>query len=127
MKVLNSIGAVAAGLVFIIVSHTATDFVLESFEIFPPSSEGLHVTWMLALALAYRSILSIVGCYITAKLVPQKGMFHALIVGMIGLAVSIAGAVVAISLNLADTWYPIALALVTLPCAWLGGRIGSNK
>lgn len=127
MKTAHSIGAVLAGLVFIVVSHTATDFVLESFEVFPPSSEGLHVSWMLALALGYRTILSVLGCYSTAKLAPQNGMFHALVVGMIGLAVSVAGAIVAITLNLADTWYPIALAVLTLPCAWLGGRIAGEN
>jgi len=35
--------------------------------------------------------------------------------------VSLAGAIAAIPLKLGPIWYPIALALTALPCAWLGG------
>ena len=38
------IGAVLAGIVFIVVTHTATDLVLEALGIFPPPKEGLHIT-----------------------------------------------------------------------------------
>jgi hypothetical protein len=43
--------------------------------------------------------------------------------GLIGFVVSLAGAVAAIPMNLGPTWYPIALALTALPCAWLGGML----
>ena len=125
MNILKSILAVLAGLIFIFVSHLLTDFILESAGVFPPPGEGVHVTWMLAVMLAYRIVLSIVGCFITAKLAPQNPMKHALILGFIGIFLGTVGSVVAIGMNLSDTWYPIALILVTLPCAWLGGRLAS--
>ena len=125
MNILKSILAVLAGLVFIFVSHSLTDFILESVGVFPPPSEGLHVTWMLLLALGYRIVLSVVGCYITAKLAPQNPMKHALILGFIGVFLSTIGAVIGIRLDMSDTWYPIALILVSLPCAWLGGKLAS--
>ncbi|PYS89852.1 MAG: hypothetical protein DMF62_06260 [Acidobacteria bacterium] len=127
MRILKSILAVLAGLIFIIFSHSLTDFILESFGIFPPPSEGLHVTWMLLLALGYRTVLSIVGCFITAKLAPQNAMKHAVILGFIGVFLSTVGAVIGIQMNLSDTWYPIALILVSLPCAWIGGRLASSN
>jgi hypothetical protein len=125
MKIIKSILAVFAGLVFIFLSHSLTDFVLESAGVFPPPSEGLHVTWMLLLALVYRIVLSIIGCFITAKLAPQNPMKHALILGFIGVFLGTVGAVVAIPMNLSPMWYPIALIFISLPCAWVGGKLAS--
>ena len=127
MNTVKSILAVLAGLIFIGFTHTLTDTILESSGVFPPPSEGLHVTWMVLLALGYRVVLSIAGCFITAKLAPQNPMKHALILGFIGIFLATFGAVVAIPLNLSPTWYPIALILVTLPCAWLGGKLASSN
>jgi hypothetical protein len=56
-------------------------------------------------------------------------MGHALVLGAIGFVLSLTGAIVAIPLDLGPSWFPIALVLTTLPCAWLGGalhRIGSH-
>ena len=127
MNTVKSILAVLAGLLFIGFTHTLTDTILETSNVFPPPSEGLHVTWMVLLALGYRVVLSIAGCFITAKLAPQNPMKHALILGFIGVFLATFGAVVAIPLNLSPTWYPIALIIVTLPCAWLGGKLASRN
>jgi hypothetical protein len=125
MKILRSILAVLAGLVFIFVTHTLTDLVFESNGIFPPPNEGLHITWMVLLALGYRIVLSIAGCFLTAKLAPQNPMKHALILGFIGVFLATIGAIVAIPLNLSPMWYPIALVVISLPCAWVGGKLAS--
>src|SRR4030095_14462767 len=102
MNILKSIGAVLAGLVFIIFTHTLTDSILETAGLFSPPDQGLHVTWMLVFALVYRIILSIIGCFITAKLAPTDPMKHALILGLIGVFASTVGAVFAIRMDLAD-------------------------
>lgn len=127
MNTVKSILAVLAGLIFIGFTHTLTDTILETSGVFPPPSEGLHVTWMVLLALGYRIVFSIAGCFLTAKLAPQNPMKHALILGFIGVFLATFGAAVAIPLNLSPTWYPIALIIVTLPCAWLGGRLASRN
>ena len=127
MNILKSIGAVLAGLIFIVFTHTAVDKVLEGLGIFPPPEQGLHITWMLVLALAYRTLLSIVGCYLTARLAPSRPMLHSLVLGFIGIIGAVAGTFAAISQNLSPGWYPIALVLVTLPCAWLGGRLVERR
>lgn len=129
MTILKSIGAVLAGMIFTVVTHTGTDFILESLGIFPPPpnragpGEGFHVTWMVVTALTYRVIFQVAGGYITAALAPSKPMLHALILGFIGLAMSTAAAIVVIPLNWSPAWYPIALALSSVPSAWLGGQI----
>jgi hypothetical protein len=44
-----------------------------------------------------------------------------MILGFIGLPLAVAGAIGAIMMNMGPAWYPIMLAVTTLPCAWLGG------
>ena len=126
MNILKSIGAVLAGLAFIVISHTAVDKILEGLGIFPPPDKGLHVSWMLALALTYRVLLSIAGCYFTARLAPSRPMVHALILGAIGVLASAAGIPMAMSQNLSPVWYPVSLAILSLPCAWIGGKFADR-
>ena len=127
MNILKSIGAVLSGLIFIGISHTAVDKILEGLGIFPNPDEGLHVTWMLVVALAYRTVLSIVGCYITAALAPSRPMLHALILGFIGLVISTIAAINLIPVNLSPAWYPITLAVISVPCAWIGGMLAERR
>src|SRR5882672_8914857 len=120
MNVLKGIGAILAGIVFIVVTHTATDLMLEKLGIFTPPEQGFHVTWMVVTATIYRSVFTVGGGYLTAALAPTRPMLHAVILGLIGIAASTAGAIVMIPLNLGPIWYPIALIVLALPCTWLG-------
>ena len=127
MNVLKSIGAILAGIIFIVVSHTGTDFVLEKLGVFPPPQQGFHITWMVVTATIYRSIYTIVGGYITAALAPDPPMRSVMILGLMGLVVSTLAAIVTIPMKLGPTWYPIALAVLALPCVWLGGKLGTRN
>jgi hypothetical protein len=74
------------------------------------------------LALAYRTVYAIIGSYIMARFAPYAPMRHAMIGGAIGFVLSSVGAIAAIKIgNLGPIWFPIALALTALPCAWAGG------
>lgn len=79
----------------------------------------------LLLATIYRSIYGITASYITARLAPNRSMLHATVLGILGLAVSILGAVATWNKGPAfgPHWYPIALIVLALPTAWVGGRI----
>lgn len=123
MNVLKGIGAILAGMIFIVFTHTATDYVLESLGIFTQPSEGFHTTWMVVTATIYRSIYTIGGGYITAALAPDPPMRYVLILGIIGTVLGTLGAIATIPLGIAPIWYPIALAVLALPCVWLGGRL----
>ncbi len=46
-------------------------------------------------------------------------MGHALVAGVLGLVVSIAGAIA--QWDLGSHWYPIAIVLTAVPYSWLGG------
>jgi hypothetical protein len=127
MKIVRSILAVLAGLVFIFLTHTGTDMILEHYGILTPLSKGFPNTGMLIGALCYRFVFSVLGCYITALLAPGKPVLHAWILGGIGVVIGIIGIFVAMAMRLPDMWYPVALVLVTPVCAWLGGKLGSKK
>jgi hypothetical protein len=127
MDILKSIGAVLAGIVFVVASHSVTDLVVESLGIFPPPGTGYLVAWMAVAATIYRSIFTVVGGYITAALAPSRPMLHAMILGVFGAIAGAIAAVVTIPMDLAPAWYPVALAVLALPCTLLGGKLRSKK
>lgn len=123
MNTLKGIGAVLAGMIFIVLSHTGTDLILEKLGIFTPPDQGFHTTWMVVTATIYRSLFTVAGGYITAALAPNRPMFYATILGLIGIVAGTAGAIVTIPMGIAPAWYPIALVVLALPCTWLGGKL----
>jgi hypothetical protein len=126
MKVWKSIGAVLAGFVFILITHTGTDAVLESIGLLP--KKNLFVgTGLILFVLAYRSIFSLFGCYIAARLAPSSPMKHALSLGIVGVILSTAGAIANATLNLGPAWYAWTLVIISLPVAWLGGKLYELK
>ena len=122
MTIVKSIGAVLAGFIVVVLLSVGTDWVLETIGIFPPLSEqGLYVTWMLGLALFYRTLYTILGGYVTAKLAPINPTRHVVILGILGTLGGLAGVVA--GWNLSAHWYPIALAVLAFPSVWLGGLL----
>jgi hypothetical protein len=127
MNALKGVGAILAGMIFIVVSHAGTDFVFESFGIFTQPREGFHTTWMVVTATIYRSIYTVAGGYITAALAPNPPMRYVLILGIIGILASTLGAIATIPMGIAPIWYPIALVVLALPCVWLGGKLRTRS
>ena len=121
MGMLRSIGAVFAGLIAVVVLSEGTDFLLRAGGFFPPLEAGMEgmTDEKLALAFGYRTVAGVAGGYIAAALAPSRALAHALVLGLIGVGLSTLGAVV--MWGVGPAWYPIALAVVALPAAWLGG------
>jgi peptidoglycan/LPS O-acetylase OafA/YrhL len=121
---MKSAGSVLAGLLTIFILSTAIDVVLHATGVFPPwgqpMSDGLFL-----LATAYRVAISIFGCYLAARLAPDKPMQHALTLGVIGVALSVAGTVATWNKGpeFGPHWYPLALIALAMPCAWIGARL----
>ena len=120
---LRSIGAVLLGLVAIFVLSLGVDQVLHSLHVYPPWNQPMNDPGMNLLALSYRIVFDVFGCYLAARFAPRDPMRHAMILGWIGLVLSGAGAIATIPMKLGPAWYPIALALSSLPSAWLGGTL----
>lgn len=121
---LRSIGAVVAGLVLIVILSTLTDSALHATGVFPPPGRSMtNELWLLATA--YRIVYAIAGCWLTARLAPRRPMKHALVLGGIGFVISLAGLLVTWDKGpgFGPKWYPLALVVIALPCAWAGGRL----
>jgi hypothetical protein len=118
----RSILAVVAGILVGIALTLLTDAILHKIGFFPPLGESTP-SGPLAVATAYRIVYSILASYIVARLAPSRPMMHALISGAIGVVASIAGAAATWNKNFGPHWYPVALILTALPCAWAGGKI----
>ena len=126
INILKAIGAILAGMIFIVATHAGTDFVLESLGIFSQPSEGFHTTWMVVTATIYRSIYTVAGGYLTATLAPSPKMRYVVILGIIGVVAGTLGAIATIPMNIAPIWYPIALVVLALPCVWLGAKLEAS-
>ena len=121
-QLLRSIGAVLLGFVFVIVVSLGTDQILHVLDVYPPWGEPMYETSDNLLALAYRTVYAIIGSYIMARFAPYAPMRHAMIGGAIGFVLSSIGAIAASNIgNLGPLWFPVALVLTALPCAWAGG------
>lgn len=108
-RVLRSIGAVLAGMLVGIVLTIGADIALQSMGVFQPWGQSMvGFDGALLLATAYRTVFGIVGSYIIARLAPDRPMQHALVGGVVGLAVSIIGAAVTWNKGPAfgPHWYP---------------------
>lgn len=101
------------------------DQVLHVLEVYPPWGQPMYDPSLNLLALAYRSVYGVVGSYIAARFAPRAPMHHALALGVVGLVLSVAGAIA--MWDFGPNWYPVALVLTTLPCAWFGGVLHRNK
>ena len=124
-NILKSIRAIISGAAIGAVLSIGTDFVLEKSGFFPPIGQGVFIWWMLLIALFYRGIYTILSGYVTAALAPNNPMRHAVILGIIGAAVTILGSIA--NWDKSAAWYPIALIIITLPCTWLGGKLRVKK
>ena len=118
---LRSTAAVLFGFIAVVALSLGTDQVLHVLEVYPPWGQPMYDTGLVLLALSYRCVYGVVGSYIAARFAPRNPMRHAMALGGIGLVLSTAAAIATIPMNLGPSWFPIALVLTALPCAWLGG------
>ena len=126
-RLARSVGAVVAGLVAIVVTHTGTDAVLHATGVFPPAGQAMS-GGLFALALSYRVFFSVLGAALTARLAPARPLKHALVLGGIGVAGSLAGLLATLGRpELGPLWYPLALMLTSLPACWLGAALAKRK
>jgi hypothetical protein len=77
-----------------------TDQVLHVLEVYPPWDQPMREPRLNLLALAYRIVYAVLGSYIAARLAPHAPMRHAVILGVVGLVLSGAGALATIPMDL---------------------------
>lgn len=127
-RIPRRIGAVFAGMLSIIILDTTLDVIMHATGTYPPWFQPMRTSlWFVALG--YRFIDSIVGCYLTAWLAPDRPRLHALILGALGVVFSTAGVIATWSKGpeFGPKWYPISLIFIALPCAWIGGTLRERQ
>ncbi len=116
--------ALISGILVGVILSLGTDEIFHLTNVYPPwgqtMSDGLFM-----LATGYRIIYNILGSYVAARLAPDRPMGHAMILGVLGLVVGLAGAVATWNHvpPLGPHWYAVVVALISIPCAWIGGKI----
>lgn len=123
---LRSTAAVLLGFVAVVVLSLGTDQVLHVLAVYPPWGQPMNDPGLNLLALAYRSVYTVAGGYITARLAPRNPMRHVLVLAVIGFVAGMAGAIATVPMDLGPAWYPIALALSGPLFTWLGGVLQSR-
>ncbi len=126
-RILQSIGAAMAGVLVNVVLSIATDGAMFALGIFP-AGKRLD-DWLFVIPTIYRFAYGVLGSYVTARLAPYRPLTHAMVLGFIGMAAGTAGLVANWGRmeELGPLWYALAIMIIPLPCAWLGGVFGSSQ
>lgn len=119
---MKSVWAILAGILVTIVVTTLVDIVLHATKVYPPMDQPLTDTLAL-LATSYRIVISIGAAWLTARLAPNRPLWHALLLGCVGTVLGIIGVVTTWNKGMGPHWYPIALAVLAIPQCWLGGKL----
>ncbi len=123
----RSMGAVLGGMAASAALALGTDEVLHLTGLFPPINQVTYEAPRFVAATTYRVILAIVGFYLVARLAPSRPWRHVWVAAAIGFVASLAGVVATLTHDMGPLWYPVALAVTTLPCAWLGGALRARQ
>lgn len=115
---LRSTGAIVAGFAAVAILSTGADAVLHAMNYYP--NDGTAGTDpQLAVALAYRTVFTVLGGAITAWLSPAHKLRQAVVLGAIGTVAAAAGALT--MWHLGHNWYAVSLAVLAVPSTALGG------
>jgi len=123
--ILKSVGAIAAGFFTTVILSIVADTIMGATGLMNMENFKATTTGIILVVTLYRFIFNVLGCYIAARLAPKKPMKHAVILGSIGLALSIMGS--AAMWDKAVLWYNLAIILIALPCAYIGGKLHKPK
>jgi hypothetical protein len=123
----RSVLAVVTGLVFTVVVSTIIDQLFHIVEVYPPWGQPMTETSDNLLALSYRIVIGVMSGYIVVRLAPKAPITHALVLGVIGTALTVAGTIAAMSMNLGPLWYPVLLAVSLIPTVYIGAKLALRE
>jgi hypothetical protein len=122
MNILRSIGAIAAGLLTLVVLCVLTDALLVAIHLLPsPQAHHPYALVSLGVVTFYCAVYTLVGGYVTARLAPTRPVAHAVILGVLGMALSTLGTMN--SWQIGNGWNAITLVAEGIPLCWLGALI----
>ena len=112
----------------LVILDITIDVLMHATGIYPPWFQPMRTSlWLVAIG--YRMIDGTIGGYVAARLAPDRPVAHALVLGSMGFALSAAGLVATWNKGpeFGPKWYPLALVVVSLPCALLGGLLRARQ
>lgn len=122
----RSILAILAGFVLIFALATGTNMLLAAVAPETFHASGIVTgTGALVVSLVYVAVYAIAGCFLTGMLAPSHPTRHALILGALGLAFNLMAAVA--TWDQVPSWYNLAGVALTMPYAWIGGRLAERR
>jgi hypothetical protein len=122
----RSVLAIVAGLLTVVALDLSIDAVMHLVAAFPPAGRSMTDKQCL-LAISYRLVDGVIGGYVAARLAPNRALHHAVILGCIGVLLSLAGALATWNMKLGPRWYALSLIVIALPCASAGGAIRRSQ
>ena len=121
------IGRSVLAIIIALVANVALSLGADQFfhivEVYQPWGVPMVEAGDNLLALSYRVVFGVLSGYIAARLAPYAPMRHAIILGVVGVILSLLGLFAATQADLGPIWYPALLVIVALPCAWVGGKL----
>lgn len=123
----RSVGAILLGFIVVFALSLGTDQLLHVFRVYPPWGEPMHDPGLNLLALSYRLVFGVIGGYVVARFAPRHPVRHAFVLGALGTVLAGLGAAVAIRSDFGPAWYPVLLALSSIPTAWLGSVLYQRR
>ena len=122
----KSIWAIVAGVLFVFVATTLVDILLHLVHVFPPMGQPIDDRLSL-IATSYRIPIGVLGGWLTARLAPDRPMWHAMRLGFVGLVLGLVGAVATWNAGFGPHWFAIALPALAIPQSWAGGRLYERR
>jgi len=124
---IRSIVVIVAGFVLIGVLSVCTDLLVRLLVpgAFTPDGGSENILVLLG-SQVYVGVYATFGCWLTARLAPNRPMRHALILGALGFVFNVAG-LVAAKPGSFPVWYMALSLVLVMPYAWLGGRIRERQ
>jgi hypothetical protein len=111
-------GALVAGFLTVAVLSTAADAVLHAMNYYPNDGTAGSDP-QLAVALAYRTLFTVLGGLVTAWLAPSRPQRLATILGAIGSVFAVLGLVT--MWHLGHQWYATGIVVLAIPSTAFGG------
>lgn len=94
-------------------------------EAFNPKTGASSDTTALIVVQVGVAISAVFGCWLCARLAPNRPMFHALVLGVLGFLFNAAGA--AMQWEHFPAWHFVVSLALTMPYAWAGGWIRERQ
>jgi len=113
--------SIISGLLVTGILSSAVDHVLHVTGVYPPYGEPMRDHGLLALAFIYRSVFAVSGAYVTAIIARQRAVKAALILGIIGTVLWLAGAIA--MWDFAYPWYNVIGVITGVPLALAGAKL----